>query len=144
MRKLIGVGVLLSSAALVAAALFHVALIFGDPSWVAFAGAPLWVTESFRDGTWQGPVVTSAIALILLVFAAYGWSATGRPPKLPLTRLALGLIAALFLLRASALVHQLPAADFSKPFDQFHVAASVIIGLTGLSYGLGALFLRRR
>ncbi|MEM7767221.1 MAG: hypothetical protein AAF253_06995 [Pseudomonadota bacterium] len=130
----------LGATALVAAAIYHVVLLFGPPDWTAFAGAPPEVVQSLEEGTWHAPVSILFIAAALVAMAAYGYSAAGR---LPLLRLGLWVIAVLFLLRGAMIVPQLTTADFSLAFDRFHLFASLVVLLIGAAYLLGALRLEK-
>lgn len=133
-------GLLLAVVGLTLASLYHLVLIFADPAWSEFAGAPPEIVVSLREGSWLAPVSIAAIAAALLVMAGYGLSAAQIIPPWPLTRWALFAIAGLFLLRGLAIVPQILTADFTQFFDQFHIFASLIVILIGLAYLLAALF----
>jgi len=131
------------AAALLVAAAYHVVLIFGPPAWAGFAGAPPDIVRSLEDGTWLAPASILAIAALLALMAGYGFSAAGHLPRLPLLRLGLWAIAALFLLRGSLTVPQALSADLARDFDRFHLIASAVVLAIGVAYLLGAIGLRR-
>jgi hypothetical protein len=68
----------------VLAGLLHVAIIIGGPAWYRVVHAGARVIDSEVRGSWYAPVITLAIAIVLLVWAAYALSAAGALPPLPL------------------------------------------------------------
>ncbi|MEL7481258.1 MAG: hypothetical protein AAGJ29_06835 [Pseudomonadota bacterium] len=136
--------VLLAAVALIFAALYHLVLLIADPSWTAFAGAPPEIVDSLREGTWVAPVSIILIAGSLFVMAGFGLAAAGVIPRWPLQRLALSLIAGIFLLRGLAIVPQLMTADITQAFDLFHLFASALIIFIGSAYLLAAFKLPPR
>src|SRR3954468_14554797 len=81
------------------AALLHVGcIVFGAP-WYRFFGAGVRMAELAAAGNRYPALVSSAIVVVLLAWSAYALSGAGLIPRLPLLRVALCVIAALFLLR---------------------------------------------
>ena len=91
---------LLAAAAVDAlAALLHLGCIaFGAP-WYRFFGAGERMAALAASGDRYPALVSSAIFAVLALWSAYALSGAGVIPRLPLLRLGLGVITALFLLR---------------------------------------------
>jgi hypothetical protein len=86
------------------AALLHLGCIaFGAP-WYRFMGAGEHMAQMALAGHWYPTVVTLAIAAMLAVWALYALSGAGIIAKLPLLRVALCAITAVYLLRAVGFV----------------------------------------
>ncbi len=136
---MVRLGLILAGIALLAAAAYHIMLIFGAPAWAAFAGAPPEVVQSLEQGTLLAPVSIVFIAAALVVMAAYGFSAAGLISRMPLLKLGLWVIALVFLVRGAAIIPQALSADFSERFDQFHLFASLVVLFIALAYLAGAI-----
>jgi hypothetical protein len=118
-----------------AAALAHIACIFGGPDWYRFFGAGEGMARAAARGEWRPVLITLAVAAILLIWAAYAFSAAGWLPRLPLLRTALVVIAAVYLLRGLLFV----------PFNlvrhthstEFALWSSLIVLVYGTVYAIG-------
>ena len=88
----------------VLAAAGHVGCIIFGGDWYRFFGAGEQMAQMADQGLWYPTIVTSGIVVALLVWAAYGLSGAGVIGRLPLTKLALPTIAAIFLFRGVAFV----------------------------------------
>ena len=84
------------------AASLHVAIIFGGPEWYRFFGTGEGMAKLAESGSAEPTVITISIAAILTVWGLYALSGAGVVLKLPLLKLALCLISAVFLLRGVA------------------------------------------
>ena len=91
-----------------AAALGHFGCILFGGDWYRFFGAGEQMARMAEQGLWYPTIVTSAIVLVLLVWAFYGLSGAGVIKRLPLTKFALILIAGIFLLRGVSFVGLMP------------------------------------
>lgn len=81
------------------AALLHLGcIVFGAP-WYRALGAGERMAQLVESGSSHPVKVTLVIALVLLLWAAYAFSAAGLIPRLPLLRPALCAIAAVYLAR---------------------------------------------
>lgn len=126
-----------------AASLLHVAIIVGGPEWYRFFGAGERMARQAARGSPYPAVVTAAIAVVLAVWMLYALSGAGVIPRLPFLRLALVLIAAVYLGRGAlgiplVLLADHPYANELKERMTFMVVSSAIcIGL-GLCYAAGA------
>jgi hypothetical protein len=127
---------LLVGAALSAlAALLHLGcILFGAP-WYRFFGAGEQMARMAAAGHWYPTVLTSGIVVTLSVWALYALSGAGVIRRLPLVRLALCIIAGIYLLRAVAF------APFHKYFPgnsaAFWLWSSAICLVVGLVHLVG-------
>ena len=81
------------------AALLHICVIFGGPSWYRFFGAGERMAASAEAGHLYPVAVTLVIAGMLGVWAAYALAGAGVLQPLPLQALVLPAITAVYLLR---------------------------------------------
>ncbi len=117
------------------AALLHVAVIAGGPSWYRFFGAGEGLARAAEQGSFTPVLITLAIATILMVWALYAFSGAGVIRRLPLLRTALVLISAVYLLRAFALI---PIVILRPELaDIFAVVSSLVVLAYGLAYSVG-------
>ena len=117
------------------AAMLHVAVIAGGPAWYRFVGAGEAMAGAVERGSPTPALITLGIAATLMVWALYAFSGAGIIRRLPLLRTALVLIAAVYLVRALAL---LPLAILRPELvDTFAVVSSLIVLAYGLAYAIG-------
>lgn len=117
------------------AALLHVAIIFGGPSWYRFFGAGERMVQLAERGSPRAPIIALAIALVLAGWAAYGFSGAQLLPRLPLLRYGLLAIAVIYLARSLVLLPALfGVAPFAAPF---WIWSSAIVLIYGLCYAIG-------
>ena len=88
----------------VAASVTHVWAIFAGPEAYASLGAPPDVVASAAARTWYAPTITTGIAVIILGWALYAWSALKLLPRLPLLRTGLIAISIVLLVRGLAII----------------------------------------
>ena len=125
------------------AALLHVGIIIGGPDWYRFFGAGERMARLAESGSLYPAVVTAAIAVVLGVWSLYGFSGAGFVRRLPFLRLALGVIAAIYLIRGIlgiplVLLMDDPYSHQLRSRMTFMLVSSAIcIGL-GLCYAIGA------
>lgn len=116
-------------------ALLHVAIIFMGPDAYAYFGAPeLGAAE--RRGSVMPDVVTAVLVLIFATFGVYALAGAGRIRRLPLLRVALVLIGAVFTLRGLALfpeVVQLASGAGTPPRMAVFSLVSLITGVAFLA-----------
>lgn len=84
------------------AALLHLGCIIFGPTWYRFFGAGERMVKLATAGSPTPAMITIGIAAVLTLWSAYALSGAGVIPKLPLLRLALGAITAVYLLRGVA------------------------------------------
>jgi hypothetical protein len=126
------------------AALLHVAIIIGGPNWYRFFGAGEQMARLAARGSIYPAIITASIAAILGVWALYAFSAAGAIRRLPLLRLGLTLIAAVYLARGIlgvpvVLFADDPYANQLKAKMTFMVVSSAICVFLGLCYAVGAV-----
>jgi hypothetical protein len=119
----------------VAAALLHIACIFGGPDWYRFFGAGEGMARAAARGAWAPTGITLVIGAILLVWAAYAFSGAGSLPRLPLLRTGLVVITAIYLIRGLVFV----PLHLWRPqhSDSFAIWSSLIVFLYGAVYAVG-------
>lgn len=119
----------------VAAALLHIACIFGGPDWYRFFGAGEGMARAAARGDLRPTLITLAIGAILLIWAAYAFSGAGTLPRLPLLRPGLVVIAAIYLLRGFLFV----PLHMWRPqhSDSFAIWSSLIVLVYGAVYAIG-------
>jgi hypothetical protein len=122
-------------------ATIHMAAVVGGPPWYAFFGAPPFIVESARAGTWPAPVSAMVIAGLMALCAAYAASALGLIRRLPLLLSALACSAAVCLVRALVLIPL--AVKHPVLLNTFEVVAATVWGLAGLGFAAGFWASRR-
>ncbi len=124
-------------------ALLHVVIIFGGPPWYRFFGAGERMAQLAARGSYSPAIVTATIATVFSVWTLYALSGAGVIRRLPFLRLALLLIAAIYLARG---VLGVPVVLFvDDPYTRqlrdrttFMIVSSAISALLGLCYAVGA------
>jgi hypothetical protein len=90
------------------AALLHLGcIVFGAP-WYRFLGAGEAMAQMASSGHWYPSVVTAAIIAVLSTWALYALSGAGIIRKLPLLRVALCAITAIYIARGLAFMLIMP------------------------------------
>jgi hypothetical protein len=144
-RRLLLVGGLVTGAA----ALLHLAIIGGGPSWYRFFGAGERMARLAARGAPAPAVLTAGIALVLAVWALYALSGAGVIRfRLPMLRPVLALIATVYLLRGVlgvpvVLVATGPYAQELRGRMAFTVLSSLVCVGLGVCYAAGAVGLGR-
>ncbi|HEV7343930.1 MAG TPA: hypothetical protein VGN68_20100 [Sphingopyxis sp.] len=128
---------LVGGALSVAAALLHIACIFGGPDWYRFFGAGEGMARAAARGDWTPTLITLAISAVLTVWAAYAFSGAGALPRLPLLRTGLVTITAIYLVRALIFV----PLHLWRPqhSDSFAIWSSLIVLLYGTVHAIGTI-----
>lgn len=125
-----------------AASVLHVAIIIGGPAWYRFFGAGERMAQQAARGFIFPTVVTAAIAAALAVCALYAFSAAGFFRRLPLQRIALALMAAVFLLRGilGVPIIFLIESAYTRELRgrmTFMIVTSLVCLVVGLCYAIG-------
>jgi hypothetical protein len=131
------------------ASLLHVGIILGGPDWYRFFGAGEQMARLAARGSIYPSAVTAAIAVVLGVWALYALSGAGVIRRLPFVRLALVLIAAIYLARGIlgvplVLIMDDPYANELRARMTFMVLSSAACVCLGLCYASGAALAFRR
>lgn len=117
------------------AALLHLAIIAGGPSWYRFFGAGERMAHLAAMGKPEAWLITVAIAAVLAVWAAYAFSGAGLFPHMPLLKLGLTTISTIYLVRGLALV---PGLMFRPGLvTPFLFWSSLVVIVYGLTYAIG-------
>jgi hypothetical protein len=126
-----------------AASLLHLGIIFGGPDWYRFFGAGERMARLSARGSPYPTLITAGIALILGLWALYGLSGAGVIRRLPLLRLALVLIAGVYLARGTLGIPAVlfvdgPYTDELKGRMTFMIVSSLICIFLGFCFASGA------
>ena len=135
----------LAGAVTLMAGLLHIAIIFGGPTWYAFFGAPEPMIQMVRAGALYPPIFCLVVAMLLFVCAGYAFSGAGIIFPLPYLRMALILIASVFIFRGVIFIplailvpNVLARLCNCNGVDTFLVVTSIICLATGIGYAVGA------
>lgn len=134
---------MLAGACSLLAAVTHLAIIAGGPDWYRFFGAPE-LADMQLSGSWRPAVITSGIAVILAIWAAYALCEARGKACLPWQRPVLYLIAAVYLLRGFAPLPVLTLLDLQEQSTAFMWWSSSICAAIGIFHALGLWFGRRQ
>lgn len=124
------------------AALLHISCIFGGPDWYLFFGAGERMAQLAAQGDPYPTVVTLVITAILTGWGLYAFSGAGVIVKLPLLKVCLVLITAIYLLRGIAglvgpFLTSHPAVHQNS--ITFWVVSSIVCCIYGTFYLLGTI-----
>ena len=119
----------------VAAALLHVAIIFGGPDWYRFFGAGEAMAQAAQSGSVRPTLITIAIASVLATWAAYAFSGAGLILRLPWLRTGLVAISAIYLARGLVVMPILLLRP--ELIDPFLLWSSAIVLVFGLAHAIG-------
>lgn len=115
------------------AALLHIAVIIGGPDWYRFFGAPEEYARAAAKGSVIPVLITTGIAAILALWGAFALSGAGLIRRLPLLRVALIGITAIYLLRGALLIPTILYVPYPEgAFDYWSSAIVLIYGLVHL------------
>lgn len=114
------------------AALMHIGVIIGGPSWYHLFGAGDRFVRAAQNGRWFPAVVTMGITLVLGAWAVYALSGAGVIEPLPLLRPALCAITLIYLLRGLLGPFTLPGTGRSMRFIAISSAVCLVYGLVHL------------
>jgi hypothetical protein len=118
------------------AAAAHLACVIGGPRWYAAMGAPPGYVRAAERGAWAPALVTIGIAAVLALWSAYALSGAGVIGRLPLLRLALLGITAVYLARGLVIVAPalLRRPDLSPAFITL---SSLVVLAMGMVHAAG-------
>jgi hypothetical protein len=119
------------------AALLHFACIFWGANGFRILGAGNDIVRMSQAGHWYPPFIAFAIGSVLTAWAIYALSAGGFIKPLPLLRIALVAITAVYLLRA--LAFPLLKPFFPDNSESFWILSSGICLLIGIAYLVGLI-----
>jgi len=126
------------------ASLLHIAIILGGASWYRFFGAGERMAQLAARGSSYPAVITAGIAALLGVWTLYALSGAGIIRRLPCLRLALLLIAAIYLARGALGVPVVVSVE--DPYTRelrarmtFMFVSSAVCICLGLCYAVGGV-----
>jgi hypothetical protein len=114
-------------------ALLHIACVAGGAPWYRFLGAGEDMARMAEAGRWYPAVLTLGIAAVFCVWSLYALSGADVIRRLPLVRIALCAITAIYLLRGVgwvALMRYFP--DTSPTLGFWSSSISFAIGVVHL------------
>jgi hypothetical protein len=125
--------------------LLHVIALAGGPVWIAAIGAPWWVVDSARNGTWIAPVGGLIITTLMWLCAMYAFSGAGLLRPVPLLRTGLLFIALVCLSRGILLVPiiLLLHPELIGRIGPFETIASLIWTAIGVFFAIGLKGIQR-
>jgi hypothetical protein len=127
---------LVAAAALsAAAAVLHLGAIAGGPAWYRYLGAGERMATLAEAGSPKPTLITLAIAAVLAIWSAYALAGAGLIRPLPLMRIALVTITAIYLLRGLVLLPAL--ALHGGKVSAFLWWSSLIVLAYGIVYAVG-------
>ncbi|WP_251044496.1 MULTISPECIES: hypothetical protein [unclassified Lysobacter] len=131
---------LLAGMASACAAVLHLGVIVGGPSWYRFFGAGERMARMAEAGRAYPAVVTVGISAVLMLWAGYALSGAGAIGRLPLLKPALCLITAVYLLHGLAVVPMAVASvpQPATPFWYWSSGICLAIGIAHLTGLIGA------
>lgn len=118
------------------AAVTHILIIIGGASWYRFFGAGEEIAKMAEQGMIYPSIITAFIALVLTVWALYGFSAAGLLRPLPLMKFCLVAISSVYLIRA---VIGLGYYFYTNDGNLFMLISSLICMGFALTYILGTV-----
>jgi hypothetical protein len=130
---------LLAAAALCfAISLLHAAMIFMGPDAYAYFGAPQ-LGRAEAAGFAYPDQMTAVLVLIFAAFGAYALSGAGRMRRLPLLRVGLAVVGAVFTLRGLALFVELGQMAAGAGIAPRMAVFSLVSLITGVAFLLGTI-----
>jgi hypothetical protein len=119
------------------AALLHLGCIIFGGDWYRFFGAGEQMAQMAEAGNIYPTIVTLVIVTLLAIWSLYALAGAGLILRLPLLRLGLCVIAAIYLLRGIAFVPLMPM--FPGNSITFWVVSSTTCFVFGLMYVIGVI-----
>ncbi|WP_371435055.1 hypothetical protein [Polaromonas sp.] len=117
--------------------LLHVGIIIGGAPWYRFFGAGERMTAAVAAGRRYPAMVTASIAAVFALWVAYALSGAGLISTLPMLRLGLCAITAIYVLRGLAVI---PVLAFGQPKSVLFIVWSSVISLTfGATHLIGLI-----
>lgn len=123
-----------------AVALLHVGIIFGGASAYRYFGAGEEMATAAESGSAFPAVLTLILVAIFAIWGFYGLSGAGVVRRLPLLKIALILIGAVYTLRGLAVFQQLfRIATSSADVAPREIVFSLVSLVIGLAYLIGTM-----
>lgn len=113
----------------------HLCCILGGPAWYRVFGAGEKMARQVERGAKLPTIITLFIAAMLALWSIYAFSGAGVLPRIPLLKVGLIVITAIYLLRAAAL--PLMMRTMPDRSNRFLVTTSIIVLGIGLVHAVG-------
>jgi hypothetical protein len=135
MNSFLLIGAVLSAVA----ALAHVGIVIGGPSWYRFFGAGEKFAMAAEQGKLLPAVVTLGIAFVLLTWSLFAISGSGALPSFPFLKVTLCLITGVYLLRGFGgfVILLTPIFSKQKLTSTFLIVSSLICLIYGVVHLVG-------
>ena len=126
------------------ASLLHIATIIGGAEWYRFMGAGEDMAKMAEAGDAYPALITTVIAGVLAVWAAYAFSGAGLIRRLPFMRFCLTSISLVYLVRGIGgfiliMMMENPYTAQAKSEVTFLLVSSIIVFIYGAFYALGTV-----
>lgn len=118
------------------ASVLHIAVIMGGAAWYRLFGAGEALALMAEQGSWYPAMLTSAIAMMLFIWALFAFSGAGVIRKLPLLKVGLMIISSIYLVRGVGPFVVMPFVPYFA--STFWVLSSLVCTLYGLAYAIGS------
>lgn len=116
-------------------AMAHISCIFLGTECFESQMAPPEIVESARQGTWLAPIATLVVSSLFILCGLYALSGARVIKKIPLTYVALAIIAILCVIRGFSTIPL--SFIFPEMVSSFSVVAGVVWLLVGFLYAYG-------
>ena len=120
----------------IAAGIAHLACIAGGPDWYRFFGAGEGIAQAAERGSWTPALLTAGIAAVLGLWGAYALAGAGVIGRLPMMRVALVAITAIYLARGLVILYP-PALRRPDLTASFILWSSLIVLGIGIVHAIG-------
>ncbi|MCW8929102.1 MAG: hypothetical protein OQL19_02560 [Gammaproteobacteria bacterium] len=122
------------------AAVLHIGVIVGGPSWYRFFGAGEAISLMAEQGSIKPMLITLSITIMLIIWAVYAWSGAGLLPNMPFLKLGLSIITSIYLIRGiggliAPFVTNHP--EVKQNSTTFWIWSSIICLIIGLCHLMG-------
>jgi len=124
----------------IVASLLHIAIIIGGPGWYRFFGAGEGMAQLAENASPYPTIITTIIAIILVLWGLYAFSGAGVIGRLPQLKLALGIISMIYIIRG---VFGIPIVIYlDHPYlNELEEKMIFMIFSSVISLGLGLFYL---
>lgn len=122
------------------ASMLHILIIVGGPDWYRFFGAGEGMAQLSENGSTYPAIITTIIATVLALWGLYAFSGAGLIRRLPMLKVVLGAISAIYILRG---IFGIPLVVYlDHPYlNELEEKMSFMIISSGFSLSFGLFYL---
>lgn len=122
------------------ASMLHILIIVGGPDWYRFFGAGEGMAQLSENGSTYPAIITTIIATVLAWWGLYAFSGAGLIRRLPMLKVVLGAISAIYILRG---IFGIPLVVYlDHPYlNELEEKMSFMIISSGFSLSFGLFYL---